>query len=469
MNKFEINVEKANEILGDVWSYHTGITPHDNFLTGWAERKEEYLSDIFGGELILKKEVEVQQCYETMKRELENLSVKITNAIEREEWYKQQYSWMLYSELRTIFSDKNLYDNKVTRTVDYGDRRKLQEGEKLTRCLKKLISDKVKVDSLQTEYSKIVNQKTLKGDLCLSIHPLDFLTMSYTSTWSSCFNVFNHGEYRAGALELACSNNTICAYLTSKDLEIEGKYTWNDKKWRAIVTVEPDECIMTGKNYPYQSEELTRLVYEWVAELCKEKYGEFDKWEDVKEGDDTEYRVSLEFGYNDFNHGAKYYFIGENKEKATGSETITYGSIPCPECGEKNHFIGESIVCENCDGSFYCECCGEHNTGDVYTVMNGGYEEQVCYCCYDDYYRDCESCGESHHYENMYTDAGGNYYCDSCRDEKLTYCERCEELHHNDDIKELNNAFYCDWCYNTELDEIAAEEEVKEKEEKDKE
>ena len=65
MNTFNMNVEKANNLVEKVWNYEFSM-PHKNFLNGWAKNKKSYLAEIFGGELILSKEVTIEQSVDAM-------------------------------------------------------------------------------------------------------------------------------------------------------------------------------------------------------------------------------------------------------------------------------------------------------------------------------------------------------------------------------------------------------------------
>lgn len=462
MNTFEMNVNKANEMVNGVWRGYVGENMHVNTLSAWANAKKEYLAGMFGEELILEKEVTVEQSYDAMYDDLSNFQWKVIRAVEKEAWYNKAYEEdrSVYYHLRHLLNKKSLYLNKCDDKYDFGEKRKFSAGEKLTRGFKKLISDPNVVNEMQIAYSQMMNTKKLTGKLCLSIHPMDFLTMSHTRTWGSCYDVFNEGEYRAGAFEFMCSNNTICAYLYTKEMRVEG-YEWNDKKWRCIVSVNPNEYIMTGKNYPYQSDELTGLVYEWVREITK-KAEEFPTFEDSRPLCDIDYGIDVEYGYNDADCGSSECFqVGLNANKDNQEYIyVGYGNVPCPKCGSGHHHMqGECIMCESCDDSFYCECCDDRCYGDAHEVTNrwGGLD-WVCYSCLDYYYRYCDECGEYHYHDDV-TYIDDKCYCEDCRDDKFSYCEKCDEYFEN--VKEHNGRLYCHDCY----DEIIEEEKEDEEEE----
>ena len=229
--------------------------------------------------------------------------------------------------------------------------------------------------------------------------------------------------------QLPVPSGTLCAYLYTKEMKVEGK-VWNDKKWRCIISVNPDEYILTGKNYPYRSDELTGLAYEWVRELTG-KADEFKKFEDIGSLYDLDsFDVDVTIGYNDADCGSSECFmVGLNANKECQDYLyVPYNGVPCPKCGNNNHMEGEFIECDHCDDSFYCESCDDRCHGDQHEVTNRwGETEWVCYSCLDYYYRYCDECGEYYHYDDV-THINGDTYCETCRDEKFTYCEKCDEI-----------------------------------------
>ena len=76
-------------------------------------------------------------------------------------------------------------------------------------------------EQMRIKHSQILNKKRLKGTLCLSIHPLDYITISDNNCdWDSCMTWTGDdcpGEYRLGTLEMMNSPSVVVAYLDSKE------------------------------------------------------------------------------------------------------------------------------------------------------------------------------------------------------------------------------------------------------------
>lgn len=468
MNKFEINVNEANDLMSKVWDDHFDYIPHKNFLEGWSKVKNEYLAKLFGGELILKKEIVVNQDYHAMYDDIRFFKNQLLRDIEAEDWCDTEgegmysYSKTWYA-LREWLSTEALYNNKSEETYTFNGK-KILKGSKITKALKIVLSDPKKVEEHQVKYSQLMNTKTLKGTLCLSIHPLDFLTMSHTSSWGSCYDAFNEGEYCSGTLEYLFSNNTIVAYLTTKDMGLSCNVRWNDKKWRSIFSVSPGEYLMSGKNYPYQSSELTEKVYEWINELMNNQYVDFKEADNLC--DVESWCVDVCYGYNDTDYDAGKFMLGMPKGEDIEETyvTVSYGEVICPKCGGENEYYSEGVlVCGECDDHFHCDECGDTYNQDSYTVYDRcGYEIQVCYYCLDNNYLYCENCEEYHHYENTITTEDGYVYCNDCLSSAFK-CDCCGEwFSEYCTEKEYKGKTLCEDCYDEKIKE---EEEEEEKEE----
>lgn len=256
-------------------------------------------------------------------------------------------------------------------------------------------------EDFRIAHSQVLNQKVLKGTLCISIHPLDFLTMSdNNSGWESCMSWKDHkGDYRLGTVEMMNSPNVICAYLKSEknDMHFPSNkgYTWNNKKWRELFILD-EECIINVKGYPYQNTELEKIVLKWLKELTEvhtdwryiddpiEIDGAYDEgflyYKDVSYGG---YHFSTVYMYNDFFFS---HFIYPNVKNAGIGviKNIDYsGPYQCMNCGSTLHdFEDESFVyCKECEINHYCDKCGCLITsdGDSYYID----DEEVCSYCFD--------------------------------------------------------------------------------------
>ena len=272
---------------------------HENLWKAFETAKSKKLAELFGDKLIIEKEVVIKKEPRDIRRELEeevDITAKIRKALDPE-WKKiaDDYSpyWSInpgsdiekirisetWETLRFAFKADALSHGEIQR--DYiayhpttGKKIKIQKGSKPMRVLKNFISDAKALDEIQTAYSRVMNTKTIKGVLCLSIHPLDYLTVSVNkSNWSSCYNTLDEGAWCASTLSLISSPNTMVAYLKAdKDADYNG-IEWNNKRWRMYVSLNHNnELIHCGKQYPYSSEALLAETAIMTGELTSRKY-----------------------------------------------------------------------------------------------------------------------------------------------------------------------------------------------------
>ena len=260
-------------------------------------------------------------------------------------------------------------------------------------------------EQFRIECSKVNNADVSNGELVMSIHPLDFITMSdNNSQWSSCMSWYNTGDYHLGTIEMLNSNNTICCYIENKKdkyyFNDKDKTTeWSNKRWRELFYINKD-IILSGKGYPYQNENISKIILDKLKELAAKNIGwnyqyGIEQYEDMKHITGTKslnkireniythnaYKKNIIIDthamYNDFlNDSATKYFCYRNKVKHSKIYSVS-GKDECVCCGESiNRYHGPI------------------DTDDIYTYYNERYEAHstVCYGCIKKYLT-CESCG----------------------------------------------------------------------------
>ena len=124
-------------------------------------------------------------------------------------------------DIEKLLSSKLLATNVVTydmvlNVLDTKKKVKIQKGTKTIKAIYKILeyfdwpASKESYESFRIAHSQVLNTKTIKGNLVISIHPMDFITMSDNDNdWSSCMNWVEEGCYRLGTVEMMNSNNVI--------------------------------------------------------------------------------------------------------------------------------------------------------------------------------------------------------------------------------------------------------------------
>ena len=309
------------------------------------------------------------------------------------------------------FSPNNLYryDGEPFE-IEYGDNKKYRvlPGCKVSKALQKIASiyNLSNYEEFRIEHSQVLNQKIIEGELCLSIHPLDYITMSDNGCgWKSCLSWMTYGDYRQGAVEMMNSPCVIVAYLSSKENMHIG---WNSKKWRQLFFVSPDG-ISSIKSYPFYNDELTKTAFEWIKELAEKNLG-------VKYSQTIEYSYEEEFQlpevfgdknvrvyfetvnmYNDFGC-APYHLLCLNTNLTENQKNTIIcredlvsifffysGSSQCMICGNLHPTLYDegSLVCDHCQKDVVCPSCGTHL--DEEDILHSEIDEDgdtIYYCPY---------------------------------------------------------------------------------------
>lgn len=410
----------------------TEDTIHEGVLEHWRKAKATKLAPLFGDDkLIIEKDVVLTLSQHDLERELRNSRI-VTQIVDnigyhdlvdkfRAVGYGEGYYAM--SELVSISSLLAGRIQKNYRFIHPATKKEvsLQSGMKIMRAIGLFSNDKDKLAEIQTLYSQIMNQKTVRGTLCLSIHPADYMSASYNdSGWSSCFNSVD-GAYRASLTGLLASENTMIAYLKAKDdmtFWNNPDVTWNSKKWRAFVTLdETNNSFHIGRNYPYTSFDLMNEVRGMVAELTQKQY-----LSDICEHPEF-FGVTTPCNfYNDASRNKGIYAYTTETFDRTQKKTVSIGTHHiCVECGDLyTENRGETMRCQNCDNAAYCEYCDCYYDADEMYEVDG---MLVCHCCYHDCTYTCDGCGattmDSNQYA-IYKDSDWRsapvfeYVCDGC-------------------------------------------------------
>lgn len=293
--------------------------------------------------------------------------------------------------LDALFTNDTFSSNRVPFTYEFPSLGiKVQEGQKLMRVLKQL-ADKAGIEDfefLRQDHSRILQRAKVEGELCLSIHPLDYITMSDNdNNWSSCMNWMCEGEYRLGTVEMMNSPYVVVAYLRSPDKEISWTdrgqtYHWNSKTWRTLLLVDPDRAIISVKAYPYQNDDLTKMAEQFLAETLQWPVSE------PYELPNRTYNFNTDSMYNDCGSIPQYVL---SVADLPSDEYFNYsGEAECMICGEELYNIDESnrmyTSCLANQEFCYCACCDDripeddcHMTLDDTCVCNYCLENHYCW------------------------------------------------------------------------------------------
>jgi hypothetical protein len=407
--------------------------------TEWAVEKYPFYK-AFGEKLILSKHItystekselrekfynEMCSWRETPMSEFYRTVIEIANSAPSERFTDDdgwRYANVFDAIKRNLFDLDYIVDNvyngpELTIPTPEGSTIKVQQGSKTIKMIGKIAKafDIEGFENFRLEHSRILNTSRLEGDLCVSIHPLDYMTMSENdNNWQSCMNWANRGCYRRGTVEMMNSPMVVVAYLTSSTpMQRFGK-EWNNKKWRQLFVI-VDEAIVGVKSYPYNSDTLMKISIEWLAEIMNaadpacnydmSNYQTYNYEDGSFYGETEDKTLPLEFNtnamYNDFGcevyHGicaSKPYFAKPRRREynySGASQCMFCGEIICSNYDDSDSpdwTPAESLICGKCGGpDTRCPECGAFCNHKDFMSIDG---REVCSYCY--YNRSSEDC-----------------------------------------------------------------------------
>ena len=410
-------------------------------LKPWSEAKVD-LFEKFGKQLILTEDYKYDESTNLLERRLLNTTSwrTISDKLYEKLAYAFRHNTLQmispdidYFGLPMYFSASECIKNKLEGSYSFtynGKKYVFNPGMKYMKFLGKLaelMDMKDEFEKFRVEHSMVLNNAKLHGNLCLSIHPLDYMTMSDNySDWESCMSWMHCGCYRMGTVEMMNSPMVVVAYLAASEPMNFGSYEWNNKKWRQLFVLN-EHVITAVKAYPYQDDNLTKECLRWLNKLTGNEYSEEDFLFDSGENRYLNYyrlNATTHNMYNDFascTHLTKIKLpVPEKREGKVIRWSFCYsGDTECMWCGSTDgDFSEDSLICSDCGG------------GNRYV-----------HCCH---------CGSriDPDYDNYFCTDDGDYYCEDCRDEFFTWDEIHEEYIDNDDAIEV---YLC--SHRTELKE----------------
>lgn len=432
---YQMLTEQDKENIGDYlnrfapsegpdWKYGADRYPAstEHLLRFWNANKVD-LFHMFGDKFILERDIEYTRPIAQMRREI------YTECLENNDrtnfanlFYDRLYqvmgdSWSNdYYEACRLLDGEWLANNRIQRDIHFtvGDKEyRFNEGTKTMKALfhlAKQLEIEEEFEKFRLIHSQVLNQKKLTGTLCLSIHPLDYITMSDNdNNWHTCMEWMEAGDYRMGTVEMMNSAYVVMAYLRSPDHRLTwgSNGEWNSKMWRSLFIVHPD-AIVSIKDYPFYHEEFLQMCVEWLRDLVPATYAMTAPITQVHQCGltlrrDEQFRTTFctdGLMYNDFGSTTHWGILSDG---VTGELRINYcGETECMWCGkaedetsfgEAHHVIGECCIWAGSDDGDYCSCSfcgGRHYSDDMYWIG----DDCLCDRCYNHHGTICDVTGD---------------------------------------------------------------------------
>lgn len=311
------------------------------------------------------------------------------------------------------------------------------------------------------KYADAINPLETPELLVISWNPMDYLTMSFGTNWTSCHSIDKrdvheqydgyggnyHGCYSSGTMSYMLDPTSVVVYSLRSNTT---KPYWNNGKVRRQMfhISEDGKIVLQGRLYPDDQTDAGNSVpveaYEnWRAIMqntVAQAFGLSNLWVNKKGTNETYKAVKRSYGthYHDYEHYANCnvsYHTSIDIDNENERRTLVIGHNPiCPSCGNE-HSEEEWCTCGDCRGDeVRCARCGEYvDREDAYYIDGEWYCGDCTFWC--EYHQERERESDDHTYVNGY-----GTVCDYGLDAMVNNgdvheCEQCGEYYHINDYR----------------------------------
>lgn len=201
----------------------------ESYLEKWADAKyDQFL--IFGHKLKIEEEIETKMTPEQMTSEVKKLCKQYPQyAILLMSFVPEDYINNSFSGFKVNAKNE---DERFVRSIY--EQNYITKGKKLSSILSEIVQDKgtkskkklgggrvvESLHSFDIELSKVMQTKMVKGTVCVSIDPLDFLMMSTNKHgWTSCMSIAPETTgYNDVVLSKMTDESTMIAFKRGDDV-----------------------------------------------------------------------------------------------------------------------------------------------------------------------------------------------------------------------------------------------------------
>ena len=305
---------------------------------------------------------------------------------------------------------------------------KLHRNGKTSRTVRKIcvmfgLDKDPEFNDMFTKFADAVNPLDVQRWTIISWHPIDYFTMSFGNSWTSCQSIDKtdrlgvysgsyHGCYCGGTESYMNDTATFVVYVVDRAFKGE-QFELEPKIMRQLFHIRQNgKQIIQGRLYPQDNDTGAKETYDKmraiVQRVVADCFGFANGWT-VKSGTRAccEWIRTNGVHYPDYKHFDTCTVSTLRDYVPEGYITIGARQI-CPTCGDE--FSNEDhIICDACrnDGAT-CEHCGDRFDPEVDGIVTGDGRYFCCSECAErDGYVYCNNDEEWHHSEDDYV-----YYCD---------------------------------------------------------
>lgn len=324
MVDFDAFVQAVRVTIGDK-DVELNMDLVHKYLEKWAEAKKDIFL-LFGEKLFIEEEVDTEVNSEIMEGMISDLCKKypayapLLDSIGSQEFAKNT---ILHSAGECIKSSPLRFYNQWVK------------GGKVSKVLSKIFQN----PQFDIDLSVILQNRHIKAKSRVSIHPLDYATISTSGhDWHTCMEItgYKGGFNKSGCFSLMLDRCTVVAHLASPNQYTikndGGSFEWENKICRCLYLIDNDRKAFARGHCIGQIDS-----------------GTYKKWEDVLRSSiksDAKWKSTDEFGYYSgyFNRAGAFYYDNAIKvkfyqdgEKEPENKKMTMGvsKLWCVVCGKE--------------------------------------------------------------------------------------------------------------------------------------
>lgn len=364
----------------------------------------------------------------------------------------------LYRFLDTLYNvqSRNIDDDIATQINEMLPNIHAHDGEKTSRVMNRIFTylnytQDSEYNREFAKYADALSPMTIKRHTVLSLNPLDYLTMSFGNSWSSCHTIDTEnkrdmpdgyeGMHASGTMSYMLDPSSMVFYTV--DSSYDGIEFWNEPKINRQMFHYGEDKLVQGRLYPQDNDsgapeyKTYRML---VQEIMATIFDFPNLWNTTRGTDEASaYILSRGTHYHDYNNFDNC-TLSRRTEKLNDNSFVVGSNPLCIHCGEE-HTIHDNLDC--CDahrGQKKCAHCGEWHDNDDMHEIDG---EWFCeYCCIQ-----CRCCGKWVRSELTYVNDYGKV-CDEClAGENFIKCADCGEVYFKPYAFKYEDKFICNECF----------------------
>lgn len=251
--------------------------------------------------------------------------------------------------------------------ANYFPNAKIKKGQKLSRAVNKILTmvglDKHKDYNKEfAKFADAINPLKLKRHTVISIHPIDYFTMSFGNSWSSCHTIDKENDrgIASDSSWRGCNSSGTMSYMLDESscifYTIDAAYNGNtleleDKINRCMFHYN-DGQLVQGRVYPQSNDSGSNGLYKDIREIVQKVFADMlevpNYWTN-KGGTDECSNVISSKGthYKDYENFDNCN-VSTLKDDKVIRKMIKVGHYPiCPHCGTE-HSRTKNIECSSC-------------------------------------------------------------------------------------------------------------------------